>query len=113
MNEIICIVCPNGCRLTVSDDGEKVTGAQCPRGIVYGKKEVTNPTRVVTSTVRIKGAIHSRLPVKTHGDIDKKLIFKAMRLLDDVEVQHPVKRGDVILPNVLGTGVDIIASRDM
>ncbi len=113
MNEIICIVCPNGCRLSVSDDGEKVTGAQCARGIVYGKKEVTNPTRVITSTVRIKGGIHSRLPVKTDGDIDKKLIFKAMRLLDSVEVSHPVKRGDIILPDVLGTGVNIIASRDM
>ena len=113
MKEIICIVCPNGCRLSVSDDGEKVTGAQCPRGIDYGKKEVTNPTRVITSTVRIKGGVHSRLPVKTDKDIDKKLIFDVMRLLDNVEVSNPIKRGDVILPNVLGTDVNIIASRDM
>ena len=72
MTNLICIVCPKGCHLSVDEaDGYKVTGQGCPRGEEYGKKELQSPTRVITSTVRITGGIHNRLPVKTSRDIPK------------------------------------------
>lgn len=114
IKELICIVCPRGCHLEIDvDNGYKVSGNSCPRGIEYGVKELTSPTRVVTSTVKIKGGIHNRLPVKTNGAIPKGLNFECMKLLDDVEVSSPVKVGDVIIENVLGTGIDLIATRNM
>jgi len=114
-HELICIVCPIGCHLDVIKKGEEYTveGNKCPRGKKYGVKELTNPTRVVTSTVRIKGGLLNRLPVKTNGDISKGKIFECMKLLDTIEVQSPVKVGDIIIKDVLGTSVDIVASRSM
>lgn len=113
MREFICIVCPNGCRLRVSDDGALVEGATCQRGVAYGRKETVRPTRVVTSTVRIQGALHPRLPVKTDRDIDKTLVRSAVALLNRVEVRHPVRCGDVIVSNVCDTGANFVATRDL
>ncbi len=116
MREMICIVCPQGCRLSVDErpDGEIiVTGNGCNRGIPYAKKELTNPTRVVTSTVKIHGGIHKRLPVKTSTDIPKGLNFAVMKELNNVEVNAPIKVGTVLIENILGTGADIVATRDM
>lgn len=114
MTELICIVCPKGCHLKVDEEnGYTVTGNGCKRGETYGKKELTNPTRVVPSTVKIKGGLHHRLPVKTSEPIAKAMIFDAMKLLDTVEVTSPVKRGDVVYKNILGTGIDFVATRDM
>lgn len=116
--EMVCIVCPIGCQLTVTEDktaekGYKVEGNKCSRGAVYGVKELTNPTRVVTSTVKIKDGLLPRLPVKTDGDIPKHLINECMKELNAIEVQTPIKVGDVIIKNILDTGIDIIASRSM
>jgi Uncharacterized protein with conserved CXXC pairs len=114
MTELICIVCPKGCHLHVDEqDGYRVTGNSCARGAEYGCKELTNPTRVITSTVKITGAARSRLPVKTDRDIPKPLIFEAMKLLNGVKVQSPVKTGDIIVKDILGTGVNFVATRDM
>lgn len=114
MKQLICIVCPKGCHLNVDDEnGYAVTGNSCPRGAEYGKKELTHPTRVVTSTVKIRGAIHGRCPVKTSRDIPKELIFQAMALLDGVELQAPVSVGDIVIPNILNTGADFIVTKNM
>ncbi|MDR3284884.1 MAG: DUF1667 domain-containing protein [Treponema sp.] len=113
MTPVICIVCPKGCRLEVDEKTLAVTGNSCGRGAVYGKKEVTNPTRVVTSTVRIIGADFARLPVKTDRDIPKDRIFEAMRLLDDITVHAPVKTGDVIAANILGSDSNFVATRTL
>ena len=116
MKEMICIVCPKGCRLQVDErpDGEiLVMGNGCNRGIPYAKKELTNPTRVITSTVKIKGGIHKRLPVKTSTDIPKGLNFDVMKELEAIEVVAPIKVGTVLIKNVLGTGADIVATRNM
>ena len=116
MREMICIVCPKGCRLQVEEkpDGEIIVmGNGCNRGIPYAKKELTNPTRVITSTVKITGGIHKRLPVKTSTDIPKGLNFDVMRELEKIEVQAPIKVGTVLIKNVLGTGADIVATRNM
>lgn len=114
-HELVCIVCPMGCHLEVIKEKEtyKVEGNKCPRGKEYGVKELTNPTRVVTSTVRIKGGMLNRLPVKTNGDIPKGKIFECMKLLDLVEVEAPIKAGEVIIQDIFGTGVDIVAARSM
>ena len=112
--ELICIVCPMGCHLEVDVENDyAVTGNECKRGIAYAKKELTNPTRTITSTVKITGGIYNRLPVKTDKEIDKTLIFDVMELLNDVNVKSPIHMGDIILKNVLGTDVNIVASRSM
>lgn len=114
MKQLICIVCPKGCHLCVDEEnGYTVTGNGCPRGAEYGKKELTHPTRVITSTVRIAGAAHNRCPVKTDRDIPKELIFQAMKLLDSVELHSPVHRGDVVLKNILGTEANFVVTKNM
>lgn len=110
--EMICIVCPMGCHLSVDDD-LNVTGNTCPRGAAYAKTELTDPTRTVTTTVEIEGAIHPRLPVITDKPIKKGLMMDLIRALNDVKVQAPVQVKDVIVPNVLGTDVNVVASRSM
>lgn len=112
MKELICIVCPKGCRLKVDRDNN-VTGNACPRGEKYALAEITNPTRMLTTTVRIYNAIHPRLPVKTSSPIPKGKMFEVMELIDGIRVAAPVAIGDVIVHDVLGTGVDIIACADM
>jgi CxxC motif-containing protein len=114
MKHLICIVCPNGCHLDVDDEnGFKVTGNRCPRGAEYGKTELTNPTRVLTSTVKISSAPHRRCPVKTDGPIPKGKLLEAMDVLDNVELKSPVKRGDIVINNILGTGANLIVTKDM
>ncbi|MEM1484452.1 DUF1667 domain-containing protein [Oscillospiraceae bacterium PP1C4] len=114
MTELICIVCPKGCHLHVDEqNGFQVTGHSCPRGEEYGRVEMTNPTRVITSTVCVEGGRYRRCPVKTSGAIPKKMIFEAMKTLDHVRLKAPVKVGQVIAQNICGTGVDFVATRSI
>ena len=114
MTELICIVCPKGCHLTVDEEHDfKVTGYGCPRGQEYGHKELTNPTRTLTSIVRIDGAIHPCCPVKTSGELPKGMIPQAMELLKDVHLQAPIHTGDVVVSDICGTGIHWIATKDM
>lgn len=113
IKEMVCIVCPMGCHLKIDTDTLEVTGNTCPRGPIYAKEELTAPKRVITSTVKIEGGIHNRLPVKTSISIPKELNFKCMELLNDIVVKSPVKHGQVIIKNILGTGADIVACRNM
>ena len=114
MKQLICICCPRGCHLEVDDlNGYTVSGNICPRGDEYGRNEIMNPCRVLTSTVRISGADYGRCPVRTSKPIPKRLLFDAMRLLDDVNLISPVKRGDVVLKGFAGTDADLIVTKDM
>ncbi len=115
VHEMVCIVCPMGCRLKVTKnkDGYEVEGNQCKRGEVYAIKELTHPTRVLPTTVKIKNGTLNRLPVKTKEPIPKDRLFDAMDVINKVEVEAPVKVGDVIIENILDTGVDVVATRDM
>ena len=90
-----------------------VSGNTCPRGDAYARKEMTNPTRIVTSTVRVAGGRLAMVSVKTASDIPKGKIFDCVKALKDVEVKAPVKIGDVIVENVAGTGVNIIATKNV
>jgi CxxC motif-containing protein len=107
-----------GCRLTVTaEDGDEgiisVIGNKCKRGEAYAIEEMTNPTRMLPTTMIIKGGLLKRLPVRTEKPIPKELLFEAMKKIDEVIVEAPVKRGDVVIRNLLGTGVNVIASRSM
>lgn len=112
--ELICIGCPMGCPVTVEmNDTEivSVTGNTCPRGDAYARKEVTNPTRIVTSTVKVEGGSVDMVSVKTKEDIPKDKIFDCVRALKGITVKAPVRIGDVILADVAGTGVDVVATK--
>lgn len=114
MTHLICIVCPKGCHLNVDEEnGFAVTGNGCPRGAEYGKKELTDPTRTVTSTVKIRGGAHSRCPVKTDRPIPKGMVFQAMKALNGIELVSPVHRGKIVVPDFLGTGANLVVTRNM
>ena len=114
--ELTCIGCPMGCQLTVTlENGEvtEVKGNTCQKGDIYARKEVTNPTRIVTSTVRITGGDKERVCVKTASDIPKDKIFEVMKDIDAAVVAAPAHIGDVLVKDVAGTGVDVIATRNV
>lgn len=114
--ELICIGCPMGCMMTVTmEDGQvtAVAGNTCKRGDDYARKEVTNPTRIVTSSVCVIGGILPVVSVKTKEDIPKGKIPEVMKSLKAVTVKAPVNIGDVMLENAAGTGVDIIATKQI
>ena len=114
MKELICIVCPKGCHLKVDEEhGWAVSGNSCEKGAEYGKIELTNPTRVITSTVEVAGGAHPRCPVKTDRPIPKGLIFEAMKTLDGLVLEAPVALGQVVGKNVGGTGADFVATRSL
>lgn len=112
MKELICIVCPNGCRLRVDEENEyRVEGNACPRGEAYGRTELLHPTRVLTGTVRLSGGAIPRCPVKTAGAIPKEKLLEAAQALCHVDAAAPIRTGDVVLSDVCGTGVDVVATR--
>ncbi len=116
IKNLTCINCPVGCSLKVEMDGEdviRVNGNTCRRGDIYARKEVTNPTRIVTTTVKVSNGISDTVSVKTKEDIPKAKIFACVQALKGIEVQAPVHIGDVILENVAETGVDIVATRNV
>lgn len=114
MTEITCIVCPKGCRLVVDEENDyAVTGNSCPRGAEYGRAERKNPVRVLTSTVRLRGGLYPRCPVRTEAPLPKALIFEAMRLLEAVELEAPVREGQAVIEDILGTGTRFVATKDM
>lgn len=116
MQELICIVCPRGCQLKAEVENGKLTfieGNTCARGKTYALNELTNPTRMITSTVVIESEELKRLPVMTDKPISKNLIFDAMKEINNVRVKAPIKIGDVIIKNILSTDVNIVATRNI
>lgn len=111
--QLICICCPKGCHLEVKGEDLTVTGNGCKRGAEYGVNEVTNPVRIVTSTVKATGGAFKVIPVKTKMAIPKGLIMKCMEEINKTEVNLPVKIGDVVIKNVLQTGVDVVVSKNV
>ena len=114
--ELICIGCPLGCMVTVTMENGAVTaveGNTCKRGDDYARKEVTNPTRIVTSTVMVQGGSDVTVAVKTRSDVPKDKIFDCGKALKGITVKAPVHIGDVIVADVAGTGVDIVATSEV
>jgi len=132
MQEMICITCPIGCHLSIekiSDEEISVTGNKCQRGAQYAREELLSPKRVVTATCRLKQLSNQtatvgqaaadslykprRVPVRTAKAFPKERIPELLTLLYQHEVSLPVERGQVIIPDALGTGIDVIAERTM
>ena len=114
--ELICIGCPMGCPLTVELENEEIktiTGYTCKKGETYARREGTNPTRIVTSTVRVEGGRADMVSVKTREDIPKDKIFQCVKALKGVTVKAPIRIGDVVVADVAGTGVDIVATKEV
>lgn len=111
IKKLICIVCPRGCHLTVDTELEKVEGNTCKRGEVYGLNEVKNPTRIVTSTVKIDNCNNMVVPVKTKEPIPKEMIFDVMKEINKASISLPIKVGDIIIDNILNTGVDVVSTK--
>jgi CxxC motif-containing protein len=112
--KLICINCPRGCELEVEKNGEEVSvsGHACARGDEYGKSEMLNPTRMVTGLVRVAG-MRKPLPVKTKSAVPKGSIDAVLFALHQTTVQLPVSIGDVIVPDVASTGIDVVATANM
>ena len=113
----LCIGCPLGCRLEIDEavDGQivEVRGFSCKRGETYAIQEHTAPHRMVTTTVQIDGARHARLPVRTDRPVPKEMVVAVCQMLRAISVDAPIGCGEIVLPNVLGLGVDVVASRTM
>ncbi len=117
-----CTTCPSECLLTVeverNADGavvevRSVTGNSCPRGDKFAHQELTCPMRVLTTTVAVSGGDEALLPVRTAEAIPLTLHAQAMNLLRGAVVDAPIRMGDIVLPNLLNTGIDLIASMDI
>lgn len=115
MKELTCIGCPRGCTLKIERDGDgwSVTGNTCPRGKEFAISEMTAPKRTICSTVRTAFADAPVLPVRVSADIPKDRIFDVMDAIRTVTVTERIARGDVVIPDVLGLGVDVIATSSL
>ena len=114
--EMICIGCPMGCYLAVDYDGKKVrsvSGNRCKVGLEYAEKEISNPERTLTTTVKVKNGHLPLVSVRTNKPIPKNKIFDAMDLLAKVEVEAPVKIGEPIVQNLFGTGANVVATKNI
>lgn len=114
IREIVCIVCPNGCRMQCypGKNGYTITGNKCGRGIDYAKSELTHPMRTLTSSVKTVFPDAPVVSVRTDGEIEKAIIPNVLNRLKNVTVDRRIKIGDVIVENVCDTGVNIICTTD-
>lgn len=111
--EIICTICPLGCHITVTGEGdviESIEGYTCKRGEKYGRQEFARPVRILTSTVKLTGGAQPLLPVRSDKPVSRELLFSCMDVLKEAKVSVPVKRYDVVVENICGSGVNIVAS---
>ncbi len=114
MENFICIVCPKGCRLSVDDSVSPllVSGEGCRRGIDYAIAETTDPRRNISSTVAVVGGFKKRVSIKTSAPIKKEMIFPFMEFIHGLKPTAPVKCGDILAVDVLGSGADIVATSE-
>lgn len=113
--ELTCVACPLGCSITVEYEGTEVlsvTGNSCKRGDAYARTEIVNPTRSLATSVKVEGGVHPVVPVKSNKPVPKDMLFDCMREINAVTVTAPVKLGQVIISDILGTGADIVATNN-
>jgi len=110
---ITCITCPIGCDITVHGEGEEISrmeGYQCKRGEEYARNEFVHPVRILTTTVRVVGADCPLIPVRSDKPVPRELLIQCMEKIKEAAVEAPVRRYDVIIPDILGTGASILAT---
>lgn len=114
LREMICVACPIGCGLSIELDDTgavlAVTGNQCKRGEAYAVTECTAPTRTLTTTAKVKNGKAPMVPVRSANPLPKALLLDCMGIINAISVEAPVEIGDIILENILDTGVNIIAT---
>ena len=116
IRNLICIGCPMGCPLTVTLEGgevSRVEGNTCKRGDAYARREVANPTRILTTTVPVRCGVSPTVAVKTAGEVPKPLLLECVRAIKSLTAEAPVKAGQVVFENICGTGVNLIAVKDV
>jgi len=114
--DITCIICPIGCNLKVSFiDGSviEILGYNCKKGMEYGYSEAVNPTRILTTTIRVEGGVLPVLPVKSDKPLPKNLLFECMKIINLTKIKAPIRLGDMVIENILDSGVNIIATRNI
>lgn len=114
--EIICVACPVGCRIEIKASGDEIkniSGNQCEQGRKYAREEFKNPTRILPTTVRVNQGELPLVSVKTANPIPKNKLLPAMEELARIEIEAPVKCGDVIVENVVNTGVSVVATNNV
>ena len=112
--EIICTVCPRGCHIQVEGEGDKVLsveGQGCKRGLEYASTEFAHPVRILTTTVKMAGIDNDLLPVRSSAPVPKEKLFDCMEVIRSTQVELPVASYDVIISDICGTGVDIVATK--
>lgn len=115
VKKMTCINCPMGCSLEVTINNEEiqVSGNKCKKGVEYGNSEIRDPRRIVTSTIRVLEGDRPLVSVKTDREIPKKLIFEAMKIINQCNAHAPVRINDILIENILGTGVNIVATSNV
>lgn len=111
--DITCVVCPRGCSMkvnTVNGQIAEITGSGCKRGEEYAYAECTNPVRTLTTIIRVDGGCQTMAPVKSAKPVPKHLLLQCVHEINRHAVKAPVRVGDVVVPDILGTGVDIVAT---
>jgi len=114
--EIICTVCPRGCHVMVEGEGENIVsveGYSCKRGLEYASSEFAHPVRILTTTVKVEGVEHDLLPVRSDKPLPKEKLFDCMAVIRGLCVKRPVKQYDVLAADICGTGVNMVATKDM
>lgn len=115
-NILVCTICPIACKISVSEqcqENYEVTGNKCEKGKSFALQEIKNPLRIFTTTINIKGGNIKRLPVRSKEPVPKNIITELTKPIREVQINAPVKRGDIIIENILDSGVDIVASRSV
>ena len=118
---LTCIICPMGCSMEVevetdADGHKKVLSVKdngCKRGEQYAAKELQNPTRTLTSTIKVNDGVLPVVPVKTAGEVPKNMLLQCMEVVRRASCRAPVKRGDILLYDLLGTGINVISCADV
>ena len=114
--EFVCIRCPLGCNISVDMEGKEIkniTGNTCPRGADYVTKELTDPRRIVTSLVKVKGGDLPVVSVKTAADIPKGRIRDCIKEIKDIELSAPIHIGDIVAEDICGMGVNVVATANV
>ena len=113
---LICVSCPLGCPIEVEiENGEvvAVTGNTCKRGDAYARAEITNPVRSLTTSVKVENGMYAVVPVKSSGPVPKNKMFDCMKEINAVTINAPVKIGDVVCSDICGTGVAVVATKNI
>ncbi|MGP3779421.1 DUF1667 domain-containing protein [Halanaerobium saccharolyticum] len=113
---LTCVACPKGCEVTVEYEGDEIIeikGNACPQGQSYAEEEIVAPTRILPTTIKVKNGALALCPVKTTKQIPLENMFEAMEIIGNKVIEAPISMGDVLIENILDTGADIVATRDM